>query len=127
MTQKLRFIRRTQSMRLSKKPGKKSKVKAPFVKNSGRARVWWTPPHIDAFEVGYEIGTIMIGTLFGKIKPVIAVKHLPLMNGPPLNVVTADMPIKHVYDRAKFMQRTISDVWASCHGYRKSKLCFQGR
>jgi len=92
------------------------------------ASVFRTYPHADAFEVGKEIADIMLGTLFGKIKPVIAVRKLPLMIGPPLNVVTADMPIKLVYDKAKMMERTISGVLTVCpgHGFMQQDVPTQG-
>ncbi len=76
--------------------------------------IYRTYPHIDAYDVGYEAGTILMGTLFGDLKPVIAVKHIPLLIGPPINVVTADMPMKLVYDRAREMQRTIPGVLTCC-------------
>lgn len=78
--------------------------------------VYRTYPHIDAFECGLEIGAIMAAALFGKVKPVMAVRKLPLMIGPPLNVVTSDMPMKLVYDRAKEIQRTIPGVLTACPG-----------
>ena len=90
--------------------------------------IFRTYPHIDAFEVGYEIGSILVATMFGKIKPVTAVRKIPLMIGPPLNVVTADMPIKLVYDRAKEMQRTITGVLTCCpaQGFMQQDLPTQG-
>ncbi|MFC1606787.1 M81 family metallopeptidase [Candidatus Latescibacterota bacterium] len=90
--------------------------------------IYRTYPHIDAFEVGYEIGSIMAATLFGSTRPVTAVKRIPLMIGPPLNVVTADYPIKHVYDRAKEMQRTIPGVLACCpaQGFMQQDIPTQG-
>lgn len=90
--------------------------------------IYRTYPHIDAFEVGYEIGSIMAATQFGSLKPVIAVKKIPLMIGPPLNVVTSDNPIKKVYDRAKEMQRTIPGVLTCCpaQGFMQQDLPSQG-
>lgn len=90
--------------------------------------IFRTYPHIDAFDVGYEIGTIMMGTFFGKLKPVTAVKKIPLMIGPPLNVVTADEPIRLVYEKAKMMQRTIPGVLTCCpaHGFMQQDLPTQG-
>jgi len=90
--------------------------------------IFRTYPHIDAFEVGYEIGSILQGMMLGKIKPVIALKHIPLMIGPPLNVVTADLPIKLVYDRAKKMQRTMPGVLTCCpaHGFMQQDIPTQG-
>lgn len=90
--------------------------------------IFRTYPHIDAFEVGYEIGTIMAGTLFGKLKPVTAVKRIPLMIGPPLNVVTADEPMKQIYDRAKELQRFTPGVLTCCpaHGFMQQDIPTQG-
>ena len=90
--------------------------------------IYRTYPHVDAFEVGYEIGTILAGTMFGKIKPVTAVNKIPLMIGPPLNVVTSDQPIKSVYDHAKKLQRTLSGVLTCCpaHGFMQQDLPEQG-
>ncbi|MDP2981796.1 MAG: M81 family metallopeptidase [Candidatus Latescibacter sp.] len=90
--------------------------------------VYRTYPHVDAFEVGKEIADIMLGTMFGKIKPVMAVRKLPLMIGPPLNVVTSDMPIKLVYDKAKEMERTIPGVLnvCPCHGFMQQDVPTQG-
>ena len=90
--------------------------------------IYRTYPHIDAFEVGYEIGSIMAATLFGNTRPVIAVKKIPLMIGPPLNVVTAEDPIKRVYDHAKKMQRTIPGVLACCpaQGFMQQDIPDQG-
>jgi microcystin degradation protein MlrC len=90
--------------------------------------VFRTYPHVDAFEVGKEIADIMLGTMFGKIKPVMAVRKLPLMIGPPLNVVTSDMPIKLVYDKAKEMERTIPGVLTvcPCHGFMQQDVPTQG-
>jgi len=99
-----------------------------MARNADAVSIYRTYPHTDAFEVGYEIGTIMMGTFHGKIKPVIAIKHIPLMIGPPLNVVTSDMPIKHVYDRAKELQRTIPGVLTCCpaHGFMQQDIPGQG-
>lgn len=90
--------------------------------------VFRTYPHVDAFEVGKEIADIMLGAMFGKIKPVMAVRKLPLMIGPPLNVVTSDMPIKLVYDKAKEMERTIPGVLTVCpgHGFMQQDVPTQG-
>ncbi len=90
--------------------------------------IYRTYPHIDAFDVGYEVATMMTGTMFGKIRPVTAVKKIPLMIGPPLNVVTSDEPMKSVYDMAKLMQRTIPGVLTCCpaHGFMQQDLPAQG-
>lgn len=90
--------------------------------------IYRTYPHIDAFEVGYEIASIMMSTMFGKIKPVIAVKRIPLMIGPPLNVVTSEQPMKSVYYRAKQMQRTMPGVLTCCpaHGFMQQDIPTQG-
>ncbi len=95
-----------------------------MARNADAVSIYRTYPHIDAYEVGYEIGNILVGTLLGKIKPVIAVKHLPLLIGPPLNVVTADMPMKKVYDKAKEMQRTIPGALTCCpaHGFMQQDV-----
>ncbi len=75
-----------------------------------------------------RIGTIMAATLTGKVKPVMAVKKLPLMIGPPLNVVTSDMPIKLVYDRAKQIQRNEPGILTVCpgHGFMQQDTPAQG-
>ena len=90
--------------------------------------VYRTYPHIDAFECGYEIASILMAALFGKIKPVIAVKKIPLMIGPPLNVVTGEMPMKLVYDRACEIQRTIPGILTCCpcQGFMQQDLPTQG-
>jgi len=90
--------------------------------------VFRTYPHIDAFECGYEVGSILLATLQGKIKPVMAVRKIPLMIGPPLNVVTSDMPIKKVYDRAKEMQRRLPGVLTCCpsQGFMQQDIPTQG-
>ncbi|MHB9029872.1 MAG: M81 family metallopeptidase [Candidatus Latescibacterota bacterium] len=90
--------------------------------------VYRTYPHVDAFECGKEIAAIMLGTLNGKVKPVMAVKKLPLMIGPPLNVVTADLPIRLVYDKAKEMERTMPGVLTVCpgHGFMQQDVPTQG-
>lgn len=85
-----------------------------MARNADAVSIYRTYPHIDAYDVGYEVGAILMGTLLGNLKPVIALKHIPLLIGPPLNVVTADMPIKQVYDRARVMQRTIPGVLTCC-------------
>jgi microcystin degradation protein MlrC len=85
-----------------------------MAKNATAVSIYRTYPHIDAYDVGFEVGAILMGTLFGNLKPVIAVKHIPLLIGPPLIVVTADMPMKLVYDRAREMQRTIPGVLTCC-------------
>jgi len=99
-----------------------------MARSADAVSIYRTYPHIDAFEVGYEIGSILVATLFGKIKPVTAVRKISLMIGPPLNVVTADMPIKLVYDRAKEMQRTIPGVLTCCpaQGFMQQDLPTQG-
>ena len=99
-----------------------------MARNADAVSIYRTYPHIDAFETGYEVGTILMAMMAGKIKPVIAVKHIPLMIGPPLNVVTADMPIKLVYDRAKVMQRTMPGVLTCCpaHGFMQQDIPTQG-
>lgn len=90
--------------------------------------IYRTYPHIDAFQTGHEIGTILMGMLFGKIEPVIAVSKIPLMIGPPINVVTADEPMRRVYQRAKEMQRTIHGVLTCCpaHGFMQQDIPEQG-
>lgn len=95
-----------------------------MARNANAVSIYRTYPHTDAYEVGYEVGAILMGTLLGKIKPVIAVKHIPLLIGPPLNVVTADMPMKQVYDKARKMQRTIPGVLACCpaHGFMQQDI-----
>ena len=95
-----------------------------MARNADAVSIYRTYPHIDAYEVGYEVGAILIGTLLGKINPVIAVKHLPLLIGPPINVVTADQPIKQVYDKAREMQRTIPGVLTCCpaHGFMQQDV-----
>ncbi|GJM27620.1 MAG: microcystinase C [Cyclobacteriaceae bacterium] len=85
-----------------------------MAKNANAVSIYRTYPHIDAYDVGYEVGAILMGTLLGNMNPVISVKHIPLLIGPPLNVVTADMPIRQVYDRAREMQRTIPGVLTCC-------------
>lgn len=99
-----------------------------MARNADAVSIYRTYPHIDAFETGYEVGTVLMAMMYGKIKPVIAVKHIPLMIGPPLNVVTADMPMKHVYDRAKEMQRTMPGVLTCCpaHGFMQQDIPTQG-
>jgi microcystin degradation protein MlrC len=99
-----------------------------MTRNADAVSIYRTYPHIDAFEVGYEVGSILMGIMNGKIKPVIAHKHLPLMIGPPLNVVTYEMPIKQVYDRAKEMQRTMPGVLTCCpaHGFMQQDIPSQG-
>ncbi len=90
--------------------------------------IYRTYPHIDQFECGQEVGTFMMGTLFGKIKPVMAVRKLPLMIGPPLNVVTADMPIRSVYNRARAIERAEPGVLSVCpaHGFMQQDIPTQG-
>ena len=92
--------------------------------NADAVSIYRTYPHTDAYEVGYEVGTILMGALLGKINPVIAVKHIPLLIGPPINVVTADLPMKHVYDKAREMQRTIPGVLTCCpaHGFMQQDV-----
>jgi microcystin degradation protein MlrC len=70
----------------------------------------------------------MAATLTGKIKPVLAVKKLPLMIGPPLNVVTSDMPIKLVYDRAREIQRKEQGILTvcPCQGFMQQDTPAQG-
>ncbi|MBT4482084.1 MAG: M81 family metallopeptidase [Candidatus Latescibacteria bacterium] len=91
-------------------------------------RIYRTYPHVDGFECGLEVGSIMMATLQNKIKPVMAVKKLPLMIGPPINVVTADEPIRRVYARAREMQRTIPGVLSvnPAHGFMQQDIPTQG-
>jgi microcystin degradation protein MlrC len=90
--------------------------------------IYRTYPHIDAFECGLEIASIMVAALYGKIKPVMAVRKLPLMMGPPLNVVTSDMPIRLVYDRAREIQRKEPGILTVCpgHGFMQQDTPAQG-
>ncbi len=90
--------------------------------------IYRTYPHVDAYECGYEIAAILLGTLQGKLKPVQARRWNPLMIGPPLNVVTADQPMKTVYDRAKMLQRFTPGVLACCpaHGFMQQDIPTQG-
>jgi microcystin degradation protein MlrC len=92
--------------------------------NGDAVSIYRTYPHTDAYDVGVEVATILMGSLIGKIKPVTAVKHLPLLIGPPINVVTADMPMKLVYDKAREMQRTIPGVLTCCpaHGFMQQDI-----
>ncbi len=95
-----------------------------MARNADAVSIYRTYPHTDAYDVGFEVGAILMGVLMGKIKPVIAVKHIPLLIGPPLNVVTADMPMKQVYDKAREMQRTIPGVLTCCpaHGFMQQDV-----
>ena len=95
-----------------------------MARNADAVSIYRTYPHTDAYEVGYEVGAILIGTLMGNVKPVIAVKHIPLLIGPPLNVVTADLPMKKVYDKAKELQRTVPGVLTCCpaHGFMQQDV-----
>ena len=90
--------------------------------------IYRTYPHVDGFECGQEVGVILFGMLYGTIKPVMAVSKPPLMIGPPLNVVTSDMPMKLIYDRAREMQRTIPGVLTVCpaHGFMQQDCPDQG-
>jgi len=99
-----------------------------MVKVADAVSIYRTYPHVDGFECGLEIGSIMMATLEKKIKPVMAVNKLPLMIGPPLNVVTADEPIRRVYARAREMQRTIPGVLTACpaHGFMQQDITTQG-
>ncbi len=95
-----------------------------MARNANAVSIYRTYPHVDAYEVGYEVGAILMGTLSGNINPVTAVSHIPLLIGPPINVVTADMPIKQVYDKAREMQRTIPGVLTCCpaHGFMQQDV-----
>ncbi len=99
-----------------------------MVKVADAVSIYRTYPHMDGFECGLEVGSIMMATLQKKIKPVMAVKKLPLMIGPPLNVVTADEPIRRVYARAREMQRTVPGVLTVCpaHGFMQQDIPTQG-
>jgi microcystin degradation protein MlrC len=90
--------------------------------------VYRTYPHIDAFETGFEAASIMMATLFGKVKPVLAMRKIPLMIGPPVNVLTAEDPMRQVYQRAREIQRTISGILSCCpaHGFMQQDLPEQG-
>ncbi|MBK8503241.1 MAG: M81 family metallopeptidase [Saprospiraceae bacterium] len=90
--------------------------------------VYRTYPHIDAFETGYEAASIMMATLFGKVKPVLAMRKIPLMIGPPINVLTAEDPMRQVYQRAKELQRTVPGILSCCpaHGFMQQDVPEQG-
>jgi len=85
-------------------------------------------PQYDRFENGQALAWIMTGTLFGKAKPVMAIKKLPMMIGPPLNVRTASYPIRQVYARAREIERTVPGMIAVCpaHGYMQQDIPTQG-
>ncbi len=99
-----------------------------IIENADAGSIYRTYPHIDAFECGQEIAGILLGIMMGRIKPVMAISKLPLMIGPPLNVVTSEMPMKLIYDRAKEMQRTIPGVLTACpaHGFMQQDCPDQG-
>ncbi len=90
--------------------------------------IYRTYPHIDAFECGYEVASILAGTMYGKLKPVQAIKRIPLMIGPPLNVVTSDEPMKSIYGHAKTLQRFTPGVLTCCpaHGFMQQDIPTQG-
>ena len=85
-------------------------------------------PQYDRFEYAQAAGYLLMGTLFGKIKPVIAIKKLPLMIGPPLNVRTASYPIREVYARALEIQRTVPGILGvfPAHGFMQQDIPTQG-
>ena len=85
-------------------------------------------PQYDRFEYAWGAGSLLMGMLFGKIKPVIAIKKLPLMIGPPLNVRTASYPIRLVYARALEIQRTIPGILGvnPAHGFMQQDIPTQG-
>jgi len=99
-----------------------------MAKSADAVSIYRTYPHIDAFECGYEIASILMGMLHGKVKPVQALKRIPLMIGPPINVVTGDEPMKSIYDRAKRMQRFTPRLLTCCpaHGFMQQDLPAQG-
>jgi microcystin degradation protein MlrC len=85
-------------------------------------------PQYDRFEYAQAAGWLLMGALFGKIKPVIAIKKLPLMIGPPLNVRTASYPIRLVYERSLEIQRTVPGILGvnPAHGFMQQDIPTQG-
>jgi microcystin degradation protein MlrC len=90
--------------------------------------VYRTYPHIDAYETGFEVASILMAGLFGKVKPVLSMAKIPLMIGPPLNVLTASDPMKQVYQRAREIQRNIPAILSCCpsHGFMQQDIPEQG-
>jgi len=90
-----------------------------MIENADAITVYRTYPHMDMAERGREAASILLKILGGEIKPVMALCKPPLLIGPPQNVLPHDMPMKKVFDRAREMERTISEVIAACpaHGF----------
>jgi microcystin degradation protein MlrC len=85
-----------------------------WAKAADAVSVYRTYPHVDMRECGREIAHTMLKTLRGEIRPVAAVKKIPLLIGPPLNVLPNEMPMKLTYDRAREMERTLFGALIAC-------------
>lgn len=84
------------------------------VNNSNSVSVYRTYPHVDTRQCGIETAWVMLKTLRGEIKPVVAFAKRPLMICPPLNVLPNEMPMKLTYDRAREMERTLFGALLAC-------------
>jgi microcystin degradation protein MlrC len=85
-----------------------------WAKAADAVSVYRTYPHVDTQECGREIAWTMVKTLRGELRPVCAVKKIPLLIGPPLNVLPTEMPMKLTYDRAREMERTLFGALIAC-------------
>ncbi len=85
-----------------------------WAKTADAVSVYRTYPHVDQRECGREIAFTMLRTLRKEIKPVVAVKKIPLLIGPPFNVLPNEPPMKRCYDRAREMERTLFGALIAC-------------
>ena len=90
-----------------------------MIEHADAITIYRTYPHMDMADRGREAAGILLQTMNGKIHPVMALAKPPLLIGPPHNVLPTDMPMKLVYDRARWYEASDLKVIAACpaHGF----------
>ena len=69
-------------------------------------------PHIDMFETGQRVAQLMLDTLAGRRKPVMALAKRPMLVS-PVNARTGDGPLARLIARAREMEASGSVLYAS--------------
>ena len=63
-----------------------------------------TNPHRDFYDVGYKVGEILIKTVRGEVRPVMAVRKMKLLKGGGMNIDFLS-PMRKIFKRMKSMEK----------------------
>lgn len=92
------------------------------------AVVYRTYPHLDQQTRGKEAARILLDLMNNKFCSVTAVSSVPLMIGPPHNVLPDDSPMSEVFEHARRIEQNTPGILAACpvHGFMQQDVPFGG-